>query len=211
MHGTRERILELIIEQREARVETLADELGITGAAVRRHLDHLRADGLVDVKQVKQATGRPFHAYHATEAATGVMPAAYADLLARMLRGLSGEGVQSEVMASVAESMASRHRGGMPADGGDPAVLVGTVTDALRGEGILDAWRSEADGFHLTNTACPYRQAAEISALPCESDRKAIELLLGLDVQQVHRIVDGSTCCEYLVHPAGGPQLIQIA
>jgi predicted ArsR family transcriptional regulator len=211
MQGTRERILELIIEQREARVETLADELGITGAAVRRHLDHLRADGLVDVKQVKQATGRPFHAYHATEAATGVMPAAYADLLTRMLRGLSGEGVQSEVMASVAESMASRHRGGMPADGGDPAVLVGTVTDALRGEGILDAWRSEADGFHLTNTACPYRKAAEISELPCESDRKAIELLLGLDVQQVHRIVDGATCCEYLVHPSSGPQLIQIA
>lgn len=211
MHETRERILELLIQQREARVENLAEELGITQAAVRRHLDNLRADGLVDIKQVRQTTGRPYYAYHATEAATGLLPAAYADLLDRMLRSLSEQdGVKTKVIAGIAESLAARHRGQVPQEVADPAELAQLVTESLKAEGILDSWHAEADGFHLTNGACPYRKAAEMSQLPCDSDRKAIELLVGFDVAQVHRIVDGAACCEYLFHPGSRRQLIEI-
>ena len=111
MQGTRERILEFVVEQREVRVEDLADSLGITPAAVRRHLDHLRADGLLDARAVKQATGRPYYAYFATEKATQSVPPAYADLLERMLRGLGEQDdVIAAVMTSVAESLASKHR-----------------------------------------------------------------------------------------------------
>src|SRR5450830_1650152 len=132
MHETRERILELLIQQREARVENLADELGITQAAVRRHLDNLRADGLVDIKQVRQTTGRPYYAYHATEAATGALPAAYADLLERMLQSLSEQdGVKAKVMAGIAESLAARHRGQVPERIVDPAELAQIVTESL--------------------------------------------------------------------------------
>jgi predicted ArsR family transcriptional regulator len=48
-----------------------------------------------------------------------------------------------------------------------------------------------------------------VSSLPCEADRKAIELLLGVDVEQIHRIVDGSPMCEYLVRPAAGPTILE--
>jgi predicted ArsR family transcriptional regulator len=208
MQGTRERILDFVIHHREARVEDLAAELGITTAAVRRHLDNLRADGLVDVRAVKQRTGRPYHAYHATEAAAPIPPH-YADLLARMLHGLGErDDVIASVMASVAESLASRHRGEVAAHTDEE--LVAQVTESLREEGILESWRSEADGFHLVNGACPYHQAASISKLPCESDRKAIELLLGLDVEQLNRIVDGSPVCEYLVRGHRSQDLIEV-
>ena len=179
MQGTRERILEYICEHRGARAEELAEQFGVTAAGVRRHLDNLRADGLVDARAVKQATGRPYHAYFPTDKATQTMPPAYADLLARMLRSLGEQDeVISTVMASVAESLASRHRSDIP---GSAAIeeVIAQVTASLKTEGILEAWRSEADGFHLVNSSCPYHKAAEISTLPCESDRKAIELLLG--------------------------------
>jgi predicted ArsR family transcriptional regulator len=215
MQGTREHILEFIVRHREARVEDLADEFQITTAAIRRHLDHLRADGLIDLRAVKQPTGRPYYAYFATAEATQPMPQAYADLLESMLRSVGErEEVIAGVMTSVAESMADRHRPdprtSLPDS--DPEHLVGRVTASLREEGILESWRSEADGFHLVNHACPYIKAASISKLPCESDRKAIELLLGLDVEQLNRIVDGSPICEYLVHAArsGQTDLIQV-
>lgn len=211
MQGTRERLLEFIVRHREARVEELAEELEITTPAVRRHLDHLRADGLVDVKAVKQTTGRPYYLYFPTAQASQPVPAAYADLLERMLRSLGErEEVISTVMTSVAESLAQRHRTGIAPADVDPEELVGQVTASLREEGILESWTSEADGFHLVNHACPYIQAASISKLPCESDRKAIELLLGLDVEQLNRIVDGSPVCEYLVHAHQGRDLIQV-
>ena len=209
MHSTRDRILDLVIERREARVEDLAIELGITSAAVRRHLDKLRADGLIDVKPVKQPTGRPFYVYSATEKATGAMPPAYADLMERMLRSLGErEDVIAAVMASVAESLASKHR--HEVSGLSTEELVAKVTESLRAEGILEDWRSEEDGIHLVNGRCPYHRAAEISKLPCESDRKAIELLLGHDVEQLNRIVDGAPCCEYLVRAEPRPQIIEI-
>lgn len=213
MQGTRERVLAYIIRHREARVEDLADELQITAAAVRRHLDNLRADGLIDIRPVKQATGRPYYAYFATERATDPVPAPYADLLERMLRSLGErEGVIETVMASIAESMASRHRAEVTNVSGDPERMVVQVTESLKPEGILESWRSEDDGFHLVNNACPYRKAAAISRLPCESDRQAIELLLGLDVEQLNRIVDGSPVCEYLVRAVRGPQdLIEVS
>ena len=90
MHGTREHVVEFLIQRREARVDELARELEITPVAVRRHLENLRADGLVDVKSVKQATGRPYHVYYPTERALGSLPAGYADLLERVLRSVEG-------------------------------------------------------------------------------------------------------------------------
>ena len=208
MQGTRERILDYVIEHREVRVEDLGAELGITHAAVRRHLDNLRADGLLDVKAVKQATGRPYYAYFATEKATQAVPPAYADLLERMLRGL-GEDVSSEVAARIAEALASRHR--QDVAGLSTEELVAQVTASLRAEGILEEWHAEEDGIHLVNGRCPYHMAATISRLPCDSDRRAIELLLGHDVEQLNRIVDGAPCCEYLIrnHPSE-PQIIEL-
>ncbi|MCL4239964.1 MAG: winged helix-turn-helix transcriptional regulator [Dehalococcoidia bacterium] len=208
MQGTRERILEYVCEHRGARAEQLAERFGITAAAVRRHLDNLRADGLVEARAVKQATGRPYHAYFPTDKATQTMPPAYANLLERMLRSLGEQDeVIATVMSSVAESLASRHRGEIP-DSAAIEEVIAQVTASLKTEGILEAWRSEADGFHLVNSSCPYHKAAEISTLPCESDRKAIELLLGQDVEQLNRIVDGAPLCEYLVRGGSGQRQI---
>lgn len=212
MQGTRERVLDYIVRNREVRVEELAEALEITPAAVRRHLDNLRADGLVEARAVKQAMGRPYYAYQATEQGLGTMPAAYADLLERMLRSLGErEDVIAAVMTNVAEAMAARHRAEVAAQD-SPESRIERVTESLRPEGILDRWHTGPDGFHLVNGSCPYRKAAELSPLPCESDRKAIELLVGLNVEQLNRIVDGSPVCEYLVRSARGPQdLIEVS
>jgi predicted ArsR family transcriptional regulator len=208
MHGTRERILELMVRRREARVEDFAEELGITSAAVRRHLDNLRADGLAEVRAVKQATGRPYYVYFATGKGLTSGAAAYAELLERMLVGL-GEDAEllPGVVERMAESLAEKHRTELVGVEDESAEeRVGRVTESLRKDGILDEWRAEDDGYHLVNGACPYRKAAEISRLPCDSDRKAIELLLGLDVEQLDRIVDGSPVCEYLVRAVHEPK-----
>jgi predicted ArsR family transcriptional regulator len=194
MQGTRDHVLEFIVQHREVRVEELASALGVTTAAVRRHLDHLRADGLVDMRAVKQATGRPYYAYHPTERALGSLPDGYASILERVLRSVDG---QEDVAERMAESVAQRHRGEMR--GAVDEQLIVQVTESLRPEGILESWHAEHDGYHLVNGTCPYLKAAEFSSLPCESDRKAIELLLGRGVTQLNRIVDGAATCEYLV------------
>ncbi len=205
LHGTRERVLEHILRRPGVRVDELAEALAITPAAVRRHLDHLRADGLIDARPVKQATGRPFHAHYPTVEATGRLPAAYADLLARILGHLGDARLSEAVASGVAGSLAERHRDEVPGQARGEA-RVECVTESLRSEGILESWHAEEDGFHLLNSTCPYPQAAELSRLPCEADRQAIGLLLGDEVDQIERIVDGSPVCEYLVRMSTGAE-----
>ncbi len=198
LHGTRERVFGHILEHHGARVEEMAEALGVKAAAVRRHLDHLRADGLIEPRPVKQALGRPFLSWYPTPKAAGEAPPAYADLFARILGWLGKERIDEAVATGVAVSLAERHQDEV-AGSANAADRVEHVTESLRREGILETWRAEADGFHLLNSCCPYPQAAALSRLPCEADRQAISLLIGEDVEQIERIVDGAPVCEYLV------------
>jgi predicted ArsR family transcriptional regulator len=72
---------------------------------------------------------------------------------------------------------------------------------ALNQEGIVDGWEKTGDVFHLVNGDCPYLKLAEISDAACSADRHSIELLVGAEVEQTRRIVDGAPCCEYIVRP----------
>jgi predicted ArsR family transcriptional regulator len=80
---------------------------------------------------------------------------------------------------------------------------VAETSVALKDEGIVDHWRKDDEGiFHLLNTTCPYKRAAEASDAPCHADHKVVETLIGAPVEQVTRIVDGHHACEYVVRGA---------
>jgi hypothetical protein len=51
------------------------------------------------------------------------------------------------------------------------------------------------------NEECPYLRLAEMSDAACRSDKRSIELLIGTEVEQTLRIVDGAPVCEYIVRP----------
>lgn len=210
MVSTREQILDLLGGKGEATVAELAETLEMSPAAVRRHLDGLRAEALVDVKSRRHAVGRPSFVFHLTEQAEERGASGYSRLLLRMFRELtelgrdevSGQGgrvVLDKVFEAIAERMAQEHR---------PEVLgasleekVAQISEALKAEGILDAWTKEAGSFRLLNSSCPYRRTAEVTTGPCHLDRLAIQNLLGVPVEQVGRVIEGDRYCEYVVRP----------
>lgn len=208
MESTREQVLHLLQARGSATVAALTGELGVGQAAVRRHLDHLRVDGLVDVHMERHGVGRPSFVFSPTERAEERSPAGYPRLLSRLYSGLRGleegqvrgrNGAQllSAVFEGVAEQVAREHEGEVASRS-----LEGRVAEtsrALKREGIVDTWTRAGDGFHLSNSACPYRQAARHNLGPCELDRRAIELLVGAPVRQLSRIADGRPACEYIV------------
>jgi predicted ArsR family transcriptional regulator len=189
-------------------VAHLAQALDMSPAAVRRHLDGLRAEGLVDARPRRQGVGRPSFLFYATARAEELTSTGYSRLLGRMFRGLvelrleetsgqPGKQVLGRVFEGVAERLAEQYR---------PQVAGQTLEErvpqairALRVEGILDRWDRGPEGFRLTNTACPYRRAALATEQACSADRLAIQLLLGRPVEQVGRVVEGHPFCEYVV------------
>jgi predicted ArsR family transcriptional regulator len=211
LESTKAQILRLLQGWGEATVAHLAEALDMSPAGVRRHLDGLRAEGLVDARPQRQAVGRPSFLFYPTERAEELSAAGYSRLLERMFGGLlelrpeqvSGE-LGREVLGRVFEGVAERL-----AEQYEPQVVGDTLEErvpqaieALRAEGILDHWDRGPEGFRLTNSACPYRRAALATEEACSADRLAIQLLLRRPVEQLGRVVEGHPYCEYVVRQA---------
>jgi predicted ArsR family transcriptional regulator len=207
MLSTRDQIRQLLATQGEARVGQMAAELGMNQANIRRHLEVMRAEGLVDVKMEKHEVGRPAYVYFLTERALD-LSAHYPRLVNRIVKKMAAmpeaAPVLQQVFDGVAQDVTDAYR--PMVTGTTVAERVAETSVALKEEGIVDHWRREDDGFHLMNTTCPYRKAAEITDAPCHADHKVVQALVGAPVDQVSRIVDGYHVCEYVVRSANEEQ-----
>lgn len=94
--GTPGQILALLREGRQ-QAQELAAILGIDTSAVRRHLETLRAEGLVDTQDVIEGPGRPKKLYGLTLAGRETSPRDYALLLDLVLGRLAKEGGHDEL------------------------------------------------------------------------------------------------------------------
>ncbi|MGH3239003.1 MAG: helix-turn-helix domain-containing protein, partial [Spirillospora sp.] len=70
---TRARVARLILEHGPVTASTLGERVGLTPAAVRRHLDALLADGMIEVRkartpQARRGRGRPAKWFAITDA-----------------------------------------------------------------------------------------------------------------------------------------------
>ena len=208
IESTKDQVLRLLRARGGATVAELARALGVGQASVRRHLDHLRVEGLADVRIERHGVGRPAFIFGPTEEAEERAPGGYSRLLSRLtdglrslderdLRGRSGAQVLRSAFEVVAERVAGEHRSEVGAHSLEGRVA--QTSQALEREGIVDRWEQQDDGYHVTNSACPYRQAAQSSRGACELDRRTIELLVAAPVKQTSRIADGQPVCEYVI------------
>ncbi len=192
---------ELLAARGEATVAELARELDMNQANIRRHLEVMRAEALVDVSVRRHEIGRPSYVYRLTERGEE-LSGHYPRLVNRMVRRIAalpdgGPELLAQVFDGVADDIAKAYR--PQVSGGTVEERVVQTSDALKDEGIVDHWRRDDDGFHLMNTTCPYRKAAELTDAPCHADHRTVELLVGAPVRQVSRMVDGHAMCEYVV------------
>lgn len=217
METTREQVLRFVRGRREATVAQLAEALDVSAQAVRRHLDGLRADGLLDARLVRHGVGRPSLIFFATERGEELSGRTYLQLLSRLFRHLekmdaeevgggSGRQVLDQVFSGIASEVAADHESEVR--GATLAERVAEASRALDREGIVDTWRIEDGDYHMINAECPYLRLAEMSDAACRSDRQTIELLVDGQVEQTTRIVEGAPVCEYIIRPrvaAKGP------
>jgi predicted ArsR family transcriptional regulator len=211
VESTREQILRYVRGRRETTVAQLAESLHLSQQAVRRHLDGLRADGLVDVRQERHGVGRPTLLFYTTERGEEMAGRTYLQMLTRLFKhlekldasqvsGSDGRLVLEQVFSGIATEMAADHIGEV--HGATFDQRIDEVSKALEREGIVDSWEKLDNGtYHIVNEECPYLRLAELSDAACKSDRRSIELLIGAEVEQTLRIVDGAAACEYIVRP----------
>lgn len=210
VESTREQVLRFVRGRREATVAQLAEVLDVSAQAVRRHLDGLRADGLLDARLERHGVGRPSLVFFATERGEELSGRTYLQLLSRLFRHLekmdadevgggSGRQVLDQVFSGIATEVAADHESEVR--GATLMERVAEASRALEREGIVDSWKQEDGVYQMLNGECPYLRLAEMSDAACRSDRQTIELLVDGQVDQTKRIVDGASVCEYIIRP----------
>src|ERR1017187_7919036 len=112
--GTRARIARLILENGPVTAAGLSVRLGLTPAAVRRHLDNLAAEGMIEIRMARSCAnrgrGRPARMFAITDAGRSAFEHTYDDLATSALRFLEERAGPQAVTAR-----ARRSRGARPA------------------------------------------------------------------------------------------------
>lgn len=216
---TRDRVARAVGERGPVTATELAGLLGITPAAVRRHLERMLADGLVSARETAphgpRGRGRPARGFVLTDAGHASMTSAYDDLASSALRFLAErEGrsaVEAFARARVAE-LERRYAPSVEAAGDDVRSRTQALATALSGDGYAASTRPVASGTpaaaaQLCQGHCPVQHvAAEFPEL-CEAETEAFSRLLGVHVQRLATLAHGEHVCTTHVPvppPVGG-------
>jgi predicted ArsR family transcriptional regulator len=199
---TRDRVVRLLLEQGTATAAELGDQLGLSSAAVRRHLDALVADGRVDSREQvvrgPRGRGRPARVFGLTEAGRETFPHTYDDLAATALRYLArlgGERAVSEFAAERVAVLEERCRAAMDGAGDDPMARAEALAVALSAEGYAASASALAGGGQLCQHHCPVAHVAAEFPQLCEAETHVISRLVGSHVQRLATIAHGDGVC----------------
>ena len=168
--STRARIARLILENGPVTAAALSTRLGLTPAAIRRHLDNLHADGMIEVRSARRPAsrgrGRPAKLFVITDAGRSAFEHTYDDLATSALRFLAEvagpEAVAEFARRQVAE-LERRYRTVMAA--ADPAAKVQALAEALSADGYA-ASAISAPGGSAPGGSAPGGSAPAGNATP---------------------------------------------
>jgi DeoR family transcriptional regulator, suf operon transcriptional repressor len=202
MSVSRDNILTIIRQNNGVNVDELAREMGLAPATVRRHLDILERDGLVDHTEVRKPTGRPQYSFHLTEKGHDSVPKDYSRLLNELvkdIKSIPGEalnGSAGDVLLRESLERIGIRRAQEYAKGRNPVEAVEAAFD----DGGYDPVVSRGDeGLTIRVTNCPYRRASIDDDIICTVDRSMIKSLLGDKVQHSVEMSPEANECVYML------------
>jgi predicted ArsR family transcriptional regulator len=217
-HGegrTRRGVARLLLEDGPITAAAIADALGLSMTAVRRHLDALVADGEAYTREARvrghRGRGRPAKAYLLTEAGRARFGHAYDDLAISAIRFLAETGGEEAVHAFAERRVASlvdAHRAAVTA-AGDPEERAKALAAALTREGYAASTRQVGSGEQLCQHHCPVAHVAAEFPQLCEVETAAFADLLGTHVQRLATIARGDAACTTHV-PLGNPEALRV-
>ncbi|MBA2895997.1 putative ArsR family transcriptional regulator [Nonomuraea soli] len=205
--GTRARVARLILEHGPITAAALGERLGLTPAAVRRHLDALEAEGMIEPRTMRprgqRGRGRPAKLFAITDAGRSAFEHAYDDLAGSALRFLAerlGEEAVSDFARSQVKGLVERLEPVMSAVPADRRVQM--LAEALSAEGYAaSASKAKSGGDQLCQHHCPVAHAAAEFPQLCEAETEAFAQLLGTPVQRLATIAHGDGVCTTHVSP----------
>ncbi len=196
--STRSRVARSILQHGPSTANDLARRLGLTPAAVRRHLTVLASTGQVTSREQRvyghRGRGRPAKVFALTDAGRAEFFQAYDRLAIEAidyLREVAGPSAVEQFAAQVADAVSTRFRS-IAAEYDTPTEA---LVEALTAEGFVASLQPVASGVQLCQYHCPVAHVAAAFPQLCEAETRAFATLLDSHVQRLATIAHGDGVC----------------
>ncbi len=223
---TRDRVLQAISEDGPITATALATRLGLTTAAVRRHLEALADAGVISghaSPRGRRGRGRPARAWVVSEAGHSALGSDYDHLATEALRFLTRTAGPDAVRAFADErvrDLERRYADELAGAGEDPAARAEALAGALTRDGFAASTRpvragapgprapegpaapptpGPLTGVQLCQGHCPVQHAAREFPQFCDAETDAFSRLLGVHVQRLATLAHGEHVCTTFV------------
>jgi len=190
---TRDLVARSILENGPSTAAILGERLALTPTGIRRHLELLIADGLIEAREPRSAAirgrGRPSKVFVMSDKGRGQFEHSYDDLAVAALKFMSsqsGEQLVDQFAQSRADDIERKALDSIAKSSNKTAALASFLTE--------QGYAASVDNKPIGQELIQHHVAAEFPQL-CEAETTALSRVLGTHVQRLATIAHGDGVC----------------
>ena len=195
---TRDAVGRSVLENGPSTAAALGERLGLTPAGIRRHLDLLVADGILEAREPRisstRGRGRPSKVFVMTDSGREKFEHSYDDLAVAALKFMSAQSGEHLVTA-FAQSRADDIERKATAAIAKSSQKLDALATFLTEQGYAASVGPRGAGVELCQHHCPIAHVASEFPQLCEAETEAFSKLLGTHVQRLATIAHGDGVC----------------
>jgi predicted ArsR family transcriptional regulator len=203
---TRDRVLTAVLEHGPVSAAQMGKMLSLTPAAVRRHLDTLSRQGVIEVKLISNATsgaGRPARRYVVSKQGQAEIGDDYLEIARLALAEIAGSHSEQGVVDFAERrfaKMEAKYQPLVDAAGPDVAARSRALAAALNDDRFVATSNSlnphsAMAAEQLCQGHCPIQALATTFPQFCDAETEVFSRLLGVDVRRLSTMASGGHVC----------------
>ena len=199
---TRDAVARQILENGPSTAAALSEKLGFTPAGIRRHLDALVIEGVLEAREPRVALvrgrGRPSKVFVMTDSGREKFEHSYDDLAVAALKFMSSQLGEQSIKAfaeSRADDIIKKATPSLSKKSRKSDALASFLTE----QGYAASVTTKSHGEEICQHHCPIAHVAAEFPQLCEAETRAFSELLGTHVQRLATIAHGDGVCTTFV------------
>lgn len=197
--STKREILLLLKKLGSTTIREMSEHLGVTGMAVRKHVNALKKDNYIQSSTLRQRIGRPTYVYSLTNLAEQLFPTQYDVLSLEMMKEISsmfGEIFVDKLFKGREKRLEQKYRLAMTGQNfGERIASLAKIQD---NSGYMTTLvKIHDDKYLLEEGNCPIFQVASQYRQACQCELTLFASLLNSRVERKECIADGGTKCSF--------------
>ncbi|MEK5524036.1 hypothetical protein B5V89_11025 [Heyndrickxia sporothermodurans] len=200
--STRDQLLHLLKRYKKLSVVDLESHLEITGMAVRRHLNNLENERLIQSETIRKSMGRPVQVYFLTKTGENQFPKSYSSITVEFLEDIeemNGQEMIDTLFQNRERRLENKYKERIQHN--QLKDRVAELANIQNENGYMVEWVEKEDGtFELTEYNCPIFDVARKYQKACSCEHSLFQKILKTnEIEQVCCMSKGGDHCKYVI------------